>query len=236
MFNLIFQESKLNLENKSFKRFSENIPTSSFFVSDNTSTKIQNKKKNEKRLVSKEKNEESPSKIFLTENPDFSIKKKSNINVDSNSILNNFSDIDTNCQVQIDLVREDKTAFEIEYDDESSNRSFDESDVSQHSLFDDSLSESSSSEDEFANNCTDYEKKFDSKIYPESQLSIWQFFISFYTIKAKHHLSDVACNDLLKFIKKILPENNKCPKTLASFENEIFKSKKVEYSEVCHNC
>lgn len=53
------------------------------------------------------------SKIFLTENPDFSMKKKSNINVDSNSILNNFSDIDTNCQVQIDLVREDKTASEI---------------------------------------------------------------------------------------------------------------------------
>ncbi|CAF0925046.1 unnamed protein product [Brachionus calyciflorus] len=109
-------------------------------------------------------------------------------------------------------------------------------DCSENSLFEASLTESSMSDDDHFDMFKSNDVKDENELYPNSKISISQFLVSFYALKAKHKLADNTCNDILKLFKLILPDKNKCPKTLYGFEKGIFNSKKVEYSDICRKC
>lgn len=59
-------------------------------------------------------------------------------------------------------------------------------------------------------------------LYNGSNISIAEFILAFKSLKIKHKLADAVSNDLLRFIKIILPASNKCPKSLTSHDKNIF--------------
>ena len=119
----------------------------------------------------------------------------------------------------------------------SSDTSIDSSHSSHSSYSSDSPLESCdspiycSSPESIRNNDKDKEFPFSG-----SSSTVFDFSMAIYGIKMKHKLSDAAVNDLLKFFKLILPDNNLCPKTIETIEKKLTKGHDGLIYKICSKC
>ena len=73
-------------------------------------------------------------------------------------------------------------------------------------------------------------------MFDKSNTSIFDFYVSLYSLKIKHKISDSATNDILKFIREILPDKNNCPKNLKKIEKSFFHKHAGMFYTVCNIC
>lgn len=66
-------------------------------------------------------------------------------------------------------------------------------------------------------NCSEVHDEY---LYEGSDISVNEFGVSLLSLKYKHKFSESAMDDILKLIKIVIPNPNKCPKTSSS----LFKS------------
>ena len=95
----------------------------------------------------------------------------------------------------------------------------------------DSTRSSSESEDESFN-------KLPSNIllFNGANTRFEEFSFVFLKIKISNNISDKTCNELLKFIKAILPDKNTCPKNISILEKKITNISDNEVNSICTNC
>ncbi len=73
-------------------------------------------------------------------------------------------------------------------------------------------------------------------LYDESITSYSEFLCSLYAIQIKHKLGDSVLNDILFLIKSVLPQPNKCPKSVKGFDKLIPKKSLSHFHECCMIC
>jgi len=73
-------------------------------------------------------------------------------------------------------------------------------------------------------------------LYNESKTTDSEFLYSLYAIKIKHKLGDSVLNDILFLIKSVLPQPNKCPKSVKGFDKLIPKKSISHFHECCMIC
>ncbi|CAF0887295.1 unnamed protein product [Brachionus calyciflorus] len=75
-----------------------------------------------------------------------------------------------------------------------------------------------------------------SVLYENSKISLNEFISSIMAIKIRHSLPDNAINHILQLIRFILPNGNRCPKTLRSYEKKFLENQDVTTHRVCSYC
>jgi len=80
------------------------------------------------------------------------------------------------------------------------------------------------------------EEENEKMLYNESITTDSEFLCSLYAIKIKHKLGDSVLNDILFLIKSVLPQPNKCPKSVKGFDKLIPKKSLSCFHECCVIC
>ena len=80
------------------------------------------------------------------------------------------------------------------------------------------------------------ENYISSMLYNESVTTDSDFLCSLYAIKVNHKLGDSVVKDILLFIKSILPQPNKCPKSMKGFDKLIPKKGVADFHNCCMIC
>ncbi|CAF0916051.1 unnamed protein product [Brachionus calyciflorus] len=75
-----------------------------------------------------------------------------------------------------------------------------------------------------------------SVLYENSKTSLNEFISSIMAIKNRHSLPDNAINHILQLIRFILPNRNRCPKILRSYEKKFLENQDVTTHRVCSYC
>jgi len=73
-------------------------------------------------------------------------------------------------------------------------------------------------------------------LYDESITSYSEFLCSLYAIQIKHKLGDSVLNDILFLIRSVLPQPNKCPKSVKGFSKLLPKKSLSHFHECCMIC
>lgn len=136
---------------------------------------------------------------------------------------------------QLDCIDNENTTIEnVKYSQYMNENleSESESDIDILDRFDLTEDESSSSDNEDSDKVLNMEEL----LYENSNTSLYEFLMAFNTIKLKNKLNDFVSNQLLKFIRIILPSKNKCPKSLKKFENNLFNNHSAKFHRICSSC
>ncbi len=74
------------------------------------------------------------------------------------------------------------------------------------------------------------------KLFVNSNTTYSEFLFALYAVKMKHKLSDKSVTDILILIKSLLPQPNKVPKSMKSFDKLVEKKDIGNFHELCLNC
>ena len=93
----------------------------------------------------------------------------------------------------------------------------------------------SSNQNEIVTNLK-FHKMMNDFIFEEANTSVFDVIMGVYSLRIKHSMSDEATNDLLKFIKMILPNNSNFPKNLRALEKSLVYDQHAKIHLVCSKC
>ncbi|CAF1090010.1 unnamed protein product, partial [Brachionus calyciflorus] len=81
-----------------------------------------------------------------------------------------------------------------------------------------------------------FSSKSRQSIYPNSDILLNDFILSFESIVIKHKLSDKAVTDICKFMHLILPQPNIIPSNCKSLTKYFYNSKDINLFHTCSSC
>ncbi len=82
-------------------------------------------------------------------------------------------------------------------------------------------------------NCSEVHDEY---LYEGSDISVNEFGVSLLSLKYKHKFSESAMDDILKLIKIVIPNPNKCPKTSSSLFKSFLCENISKNFETCTDC